>query len=83
MVDGDCPSGSVIDTEAICRDAGDQLGMYFYSAVTSSGVPAGCYNHSNDHVHFNTIIDPSSTSPGTGYTALCSGTETYGSFTLF
>ena len=72
---GNCPSDNVIDTEATCREAGLQLGMSFYAAGTSSTDPAGCWIHINDHVHFNTILDPSSTSPSSGKAGLCTGTE--------
>ena len=72
---GNCPSDNVIDTEATCREAGSQLGMSFYAAGTSSTDPAGCWIHINDHVHFNTILDPSSTSPSSGKAGLCIGTE--------
>ena len=75
--DGNCPSGSVTETESKCIEAGSQLGMSFGSATTLSTNPAGCYNHINDHVDFNRIIDPSLTSPTRGLNGVCSvaGTE--------
>ena len=73
----DCPTNEIIKTESECVIAAEQQGLQIDTTVgigPFSERPAGCYKWSHNGTKgasFNTILDPSSTSPKHNSAGLC------------
>ena len=54
-----CENGRIENLEE-CKDAANQLGLYFESDEEASGYPGGCYAYDNYTVYFNKNFDGAS-----------------------
>ena len=62
----DCPTDRIVATLDECKAASDVLGLTFYSSYSFFSRPAGCNWRDigeRQLSFFNTIVDPSQTSP--------------------
>ena len=60
-----CDSNLVVSTKVECKDASMQLELSFKQTMDKVERHAGCYKD-NGFVYFNTIINPSDTTPSFG-----------------
>ena len=61
-----CPTDRIVATLDECKVASDVLGLTYYSSYTLFSTPAGCNWRAIGEIRysfFNTIVDPSQTSP--------------------
>ena len=68
-----CPEITV-NTVSECTRAAEQLGLNYEETVENSKRPAGCYTWLHDgrqDASFNSILDPSSTSPEDKTSGIC------------
>ena len=65
-----CPLANVITTESKCTTAANQLQMGYIGSHRDKNFPAGCMATINGF-YFNTMTNPSKTSPDKGDYAVC------------
>ena len=65
-----CPLGSVVASVSDCQDAASHFVETYGVSSSWREAPAGCW-FNDDMVHFNTITDPSLTSPKSFVRGIC------------
>ena len=69
-----CLLSNVITTESECATAANQLQISYMESITSKKRPAGCYVWlSTNETWFNTVTNPSETTPENGAAGVCKG----------
>ena len=66
-----CPPNKIVTTENVCKEAAVFVGANYDGTVEKSIWPAGCFGDEVGNVFFNTIIDPSKTSPAYEQRGVC------------
>ena len=69
-----CTLHKIVKTESECKKAAAELQITYSTRATRADCPAGCYTWRNaNKLWFNTITNPSMTSPHQDTAGICKG----------